>query len=172
MYSKKFEEFENKFNETKNEFRREIDSITSEFKKQTEEFVNTIKELRESKSQSFNFESDIMLGIRNSVKEATMKTLIDHCGPLSGLIKEEVLNYKDEFQDVFNNALNECFSSEEFYSELKQQVMKKIAQELVSSCQSVVSKSVEQLKQNAAFKAQMILLIEKTINENKEKKND
>lgn len=169
MYSKKFEEFENKFNETKNEFRREINSITSEFKKQTEEFVNTIKDLREAKSRSFNFESDIMLGIRNSIKEATMKTLADHYGPLSDLIKEEFLNYKDEFQGIFNKALNECFSSEEFYLELKQQVMKKIAQELVSSCQSVISKSVEQLKQNAAFKAQMILLIEKTINENKEK---
>lgn len=168
MYTKKFEEFENKFNETKNELRREIDLIISEFKKQTEEFVKTIKELREAKSRSFNFESDIMLGIRNSVKEATMKTLIDHYGPLSGLIKEVVFKYKDEFQGIFNKALNDCFSSEEFYSELKQQVMKKIAQELVSSCQSVVSKSVEQLKQNAAFKAQMILLIEKTINENKE----
>ena len=50
-----------------------------------------------------------MLGIRNSVKEATMKTLIDHYGPLHGLIKEEVFNYKDEFQGIFNKALNDCF---------------------------------------------------------------
>ena len=157
---------QNEYDSFKNNILLTVRENLQELQEGIKTFVKEINEIKQVKSNKINFENDVITGINNSIKQAVFETLSkSYDNPLSKYINELIMEEKDNFSIIFKEILKDCFNEKEFKQELKNQTMKKIAQVLVSQCQSIVEKDIVKLKQDEIFKARMMLLIEQSLKE-------
>ena len=100
------------------------------------------------------------------LKEALTKFVsctYSNSNPVLKIFESVVHENESLIRASFSVAIRDAFNSEEFINELRQQVMKKLAQTIVVQTAGVTEKQLNQLKQDPMFRAQMTMLISKTL---------
>ena len=105
--------------------------------------------------------------LNDCLKEAMTKfvgTPYSSSNPMLRIFESVVSENETLIRAAFSVSIRDAFNSEEFTNELRQQVMKKMAQTIVSQTSGLMDKQLNQLKQDPVFKARMTMLIAQTLN--------
>ena len=108
--------------------------------------------------------------LNDCLKEAMTKfvgTPYSSSNPMLRIFESVVSENETLIRAAFSVSIRDAFNSEEFTNELRQQVMKKMAQTIVSQTSGLMDKQLNQLKQDPVFKARMTMLIAQTLNPEK-----
>lgn len=108
--------------------------------------------------------------VLNIVFDGLSKTIGERLGsynsPLNNIVDGVIEEHADEIRTICREALKTVVKDKKFKDGVKFEFQRKVAKSMVGKLEGSVEKAVGVLRQNPQLKAEMILAIEKIINEN------
>jgi len=149
-----------------NELFQQLRSAVSEIKSAGIQMSIDATEKSKKQYAPFNLEIELNNRISSVLTESFDKFAKDsYNNPIYKYLAICVENRKSDIMNIYDELLKETLASDTFKTELKQQVAKKVAQSVVAQSQSVIDRSVQNLKQDETFKAKLTLAINTLIEE-------
>lgn len=110
------------------------------------------------------FEESLLKGIQEMLIKA-MSEYAYYNSPLRKPIEMVMERYSSKVAEIFEKQLKESLDDETFKIEVKKAITQKVARTLINESESCISRSVQKLKQNEAFRAKLVLAIDNIIEE-------
>lgn len=137
----------------------------SELQDKQEERIVAVENRLDKKFTPLNFEQEILRKSQESIGTAIQSVLTGYSSPLTKLVESVVSEQSSYLREIISESLATTIKKEEFKNAVNEAFAHKIAKNLVSGADSLFSKTMNELKQDAIFKSKMIMAVEKIVNE-------
>lgn len=123
----------------------------------------------EAKNLPISLEQAVMESVQLNIKETFKKYMeSSYNNPLHKIIEQVILNNKDILGiKIEEDILNSINNSEGVKEEIEKEFTKKIAKAIISGGNSLIEKSVNSLKQDHKFRAELVLAVSNLVDKYK-----
>lgn len=112
-----------------------------------------------------DLEQDILKTTQLSIQKAISEALTGYNSPLIKLVNKVIDEHSAEIKRLISDALEEAINTEEFQAGVREAFSHKVARCIISDGDSLLKKTSNELKQDAAFRAKLTLAVSNIINE-------
>ena len=144
----------------------EIRNENNKFKETTNQVIEELKNKVDQKHIPISLEQQILQATQVSIGEAIKKVLSDsYNNPLSKMINNVINSYEKDITNTLSKILKESIQREELEGELKNALINKVSRALINGVDGGVDKVVNQLKNDPVFKSELLLAVNKIVND-------
>lgn len=119
------------------------------------------------KSQPISLEAVMLTQIQNSMADAIKAVLVGHKSPITPLVEEVIERNKLAITAQLNLAIDDAMSitQEDFTRQIKEKMVKSLVTNTIQQSGGLVDKTFNDLKQNPAFRAKLLLAVDSLLKE-------
>jgi len=128
----------------------------------------SVKELNEGIQKKHNpvyLEKDILITAQQSIAEAMKTVLTGYQSPLNKLIISVVDENTTSLRQIISDSFTKVINTDDFKQSVINAFSHKVSRSMLSSSDSLFDKVVNELKQDASFKAKMTLAVSSVVEE-------
>ena len=127
---------------------------------------NLIETLRKQ-----NYEA-VMQEMKNSVftgiKYPVVSALSDgYNSPVKQIAQSCIAEHNTEIREIINNAVKETITDKEFLESIRKELVKKLAREMINAVSGNIESAINLVRQDPAFKANVVLRVTEILEGNK-----
>jgi hypothetical protein len=152
--------------------------LVSEIKQENQKFrddvknqVDKLSDKVEKKHLPISLESDILQVMQHSIDETIKSVLTGYNSPLTKLVAEVVVNHSGELKSIISDSFAQVIRTDDFKQSIVNAFSHKVAKTIISNNDGLFDKVSNELKQDAGFKAKMVLAVSNIIEECLKEKN-
>jgi hypothetical protein len=108
----------------------------------------------------------VLKELNGAITQVIKDKLGAYNSPLSKMIDQVVVENQDEIKGILREAISEAVTQKEFRAEVKTAFMHTLARSLMNDFKGEIEKQSNALRQQADFRARVVMAIEKVIDQN------
>lgn len=137
----------------------------AQFRAETNALVESIQKKTDTKNMPIYLEQDILKAAQIAIGESITKALTGYSSPLQKLVDTVVSEHHTELKKLITDSFETVIRTEDFKKSITNAFSHKVARSVISNNDGLFDKVSNELKQDATFKAKMILAVETVVNE-------
>lgn len=143
----------------------EIKKSNSEYRDRIDEKLEKLNKKVEHKHIPVDLNNEILKISQVAIGEAVKTVLTKYDSPLIKLV-ENVINENNAYlRQIISDSFSEVIRTEDFKNSILQAFAHKVSRSIVSQNDSLFSKVVNDLKQDATFRSKMTLAVSRVVEE-------
>lgn len=103
--------------------------------------------------------------LNGAIAEVIKQKIGGYNSPLSKMVDDAVLSKSAEIKALLREAIDDAFSKDDFRNEIKSAFTHTLARSLMNEYKGEIEKQANALRQQADFRARVVLAIEKIVSE-------
>ena len=119
------------------------------------------------KNEALISKEDVLFTVCQALHSKIGERLNAYNSPLNVVVDSFKEKEKEKIMEICREALKSVVNNKKFAETVKQEFEHKVAKSLVGKLEGSVEKATEVLRQNPSFRAEMILVVEKMVKDNK-----
>lgn len=143
----------------------QIKQENQNFRESINQKVNAVSEKVEKKLMPITFEQNILTSAQQAIDLAIKETLTRHDSPLSKLVKSVVEENSGELRTLISDSFQTVIRTDEFKASIISAFSHKVAKTIISNNDGLFDKVSNELKQDSAFKAKMVVAVSNVVEE-------
>ncbi len=144
---------------------QDINSANQKFREDVKLQIDAINSKTEKKHMPIYLEQDILRVAQQSMNEAIVKVLGNYDSPLNKLVKSVVEENTVELRALISDSFTKVIRTDEFKASIVSAFSHKVAKTIISNNDGLFDKVSNELKQDANFKAKMVVATSNVVEE-------
>ncbi len=144
---------------------RDINSANQKFREDIKTQVDAINSKTEKKHMPIYLEQDILQVAQKSIHEAIKTVLTGYNSPLSKLVESVINENSVELRALVADSFTKVIRTDDFKASIVSAFSHKVAKTIISNNEGLFDKVSNELKQDASFKAKMIVMTASVVEE-------
>jgi len=137
----------------------ELKASNENFKTTALSLIEKLNTKVEEKHIPLTLEQTLLNTVQSSMQKAFSESLTGYNSPLQKYVLNIVSKHQTQIESVFNEAVNEVISTDEFKQNAKQVLLHKISKSMLSGIDGSVEKTINLMKQDPIFKSKLVLAV-------------
>ena len=144
---------------------KDLTKSNNEFKAIIDGKVETISKKLDVDKTPINLEKDILSTAQSAVNSAIKEVLTKYDSPLTKIVKLVVDENSNELKGLISDSFTQVIRTDDFKQSIVSAFSHKISRSIISNNDGLFDKVSNELKQDAQFKAKMVVAVANVVEE-------
>jgi hypothetical protein len=136
-----------------------------EFRQAMELKAASLEKQVEQKHMPLSLETEVVNAAQNAITTALASAMTGYASPLVKYATNVVSKYQGSLEAIFDEAVREGISTDEFKVRVREVMISKIAKTMISGVDGSIDKTINLMKQDQVFRSRLTLSVNNLVEE-------